>query len=145
MKPQLSIVLFAGFLLATGANAADLPKVDVYKSITCGCCGRWAEHMRQQGFDVTTHDVADVALERKRLGMPDGVSSCHTAVVGGYVIEGHVPAADVKRLLAEKPKALGLAVPNMANGSPGMESPHPAPYEVLLLQTNGSVRTFANH
>lgn len=145
MKPQLSIVLFAGLLLGTVANAADLPKVDVYKSATCGCCGRWAEHMKQQGFEVTTHDVADVTLERTRLGMPGGVASCHTAVVGGYVIEGHVPAADVKRLLKEKPRARGLAVPNMPNGSPGMESPHPVPYEVLLVQTNGSVRTFANH
>jgi hypothetical protein len=77
--------------------------------------------------------------------MPDGVAGCHTAVVGGYVIEGHVPASDIKRLLTEKPRALGLAVPNMPNGSPGMESPHPVPYEVLLVKVDGAVRTFATH
>lgn len=145
MKPNRAIGLLAGLMLGGVSAAADLPKVDVYKSATCGCCGKWADHMRQQGFEVTTHNVANVAADRKRLGMPDGVSSCHTAVVGGYLIEGHVPAADVKRLLAEKPKAVGLAVPNMPNGSPGMESPHPVPYDVLLVQSNGSVRTFASH
>jgi hypothetical protein len=145
MKRNRTMVLLAGLVLTSAALAVDLPKVEVYKSATCGCCGKWADHMRQQGFKVTTHDVADVAAERKRLGMPDGVASCHTAVVGGYLIEGHVPATDVKRLLAEKPKAVGLAVPNMPNGSPGMESPHPVPYDVLLVQSNGSVRTFASH
>jgi hypothetical protein len=145
MKPNRAIGLLAGLMLGGVAAAADLPKVEVYKSPTCGCCGKWADHMRQQGFEVTTHNVADMAAARKRLGMPGGVASCHTAVVGGYLIEGHVPAADVKRLLAEKPKAVGLAVPNMPNGSPGMESPRPVPYDVLLVQSNGSVRTFASH
>ncbi|MEP7183742.1 MAG: DUF411 domain-containing protein [Betaproteobacteria bacterium] len=149
MTPNLPSLLYALLLVALlqgpAAAAADLPTVTVYKSATCGCCTRWAEHMRQQGFTVTTHDVADVGAERRRLGMWDGFSACHTAVVGGYVVEGHVPASDIKRLLAEKPKALGLAVPNMPNGSPGMESPRPVPYDVLLVQNNGSVRTFAQH
>lgn len=145
MTRNRCIVLLGALMLNATALAIDLPKVETYKSATCGCCNRWVDHMRQQGFDVAAHDVADVNVERRRLGMPDGVSGCHTAVVGGYVIEGHVPAADIKRLLAEKPKALGLAVPDMPKGSPGMESPNPVAYAVLLVQPNGTVRTFATH
>jgi hypothetical protein len=145
MKRHSAGVLLSSLLLSAAAMAADLPKVEVYKSATCGCCSRWADHMRQQGFAVTTNDVADVAAERRRLGMPDTESGCHTAVVGGYVIEGHVPASDVKRLLIERPKALGLAVPDMPKGSPGMESADPVPYQVRLVQTDGTFRTFANH
>ena len=101
--------------------------------------------MRQQGFSVTTHDVADVAAERRRLGMPDSESGCNTAVVGGYVIEGQVPASDVKRLLSERPYVVGLAVPDMPKGSPGMESPNSVPYQVHLVQTDRTVHVFANH
>lgn len=145
MRLNQSVTVLTSLLMASAVMAADLPKVTVYKSATCGCCSRWADHMRQQGFAVVTHDVADVTVERARLGMPNAVASCHTAVVGGYVIEGHVPAADVKRLLAQKPKALGLAVPEMPKGSPGMESPTPVAYDVLLVRNDGSVRTFATH
>jgi len=145
MKPRWSMSLLAGLALAGAAYAAHPPKIDIYKSPTCGCCGRWADHLKQQGFDVTTHLVSDVTRERARLGMPPGLSSCHTAVVRRYVIEGHVPAADIKRLLNDKPNALGLAVPGMPKGSPGMEDAHPVSYEVLLVQSNGSVRTFAQH
>lgn len=147
MKRREVLWLLLGVALsaATAAWGSGLPPVEVYKSATCGCCGRWTDHLRQQGFTVSTHDVADVSAERNRLGMPDGVAGCHTAVVGGYVIEGHVPASDIKRLLTEKPRALGLAVPNMPNASPGMECPHPVPYEVLLMQVDGAVRTFATH
>ena len=145
MKHGRTIVLLAGLVSSMAAGAVDLPKVDVYKSANCGCCNRWADHLRQQGFAVTMHVVADVAAERKRLGMPEAVASCHTAKIGNYVVEGHVPASDIKRMLAEKTKALGLAVPDMREGSPGMEGPHPVPYEVLLVQTNGALRPFANH
>ena len=146
MQFKLTIALVSMALMVGSAFAADpAPQVDVYKSATCGCCARWADHMRASGFDVRTHDVPDVAAERHRLGMVDALAGCHTAVVNGYVIEGHVPAADVKRLLAERPKAVGLAVPNMPGGSPGMENVAAVPYEVLLLNANGSVRSFARH
>ena len=101
--------------------------------------------MRAQGFDVKTHDVEDVPGQRKKLGMPDAYGSCHTAKVGNYLIEGHVPAADVQRLLKEKPKAVGLAVPSMPPGSPGMESARPMPYETLLVKVDGSTSVFARH
>ncbi len=146
MKAKWMAILAIAVLVGGSALAADpVPVMDVYKSATCGCCARWAEHMRAAGFDVRTHDVPDVAVERRRVGMSDGLSGCHTAVVNGYVIEGHVPASDVKRLLAEKPKVLGLAVPNMPGGSPGMENVASVPYEVLLVNQNGSVKTYARH
>ena len=111
------LMLFAlGAAVNLPASAADA--VDVYKSPYCGCCGKWVEHLRQAGFDVRTHDVNDVPAARQRLGMPEHLGSCHTAKVAGYVVEGHVPAADIQRLLKEKPKAIGLAVPSMPPGSP---------------------------
>lgn len=127
-------------VLATAAEA-----VDVYKSPSCGCCGKWVEHLQRAGFEVRTHEVGDVAAARTKLGMPERYASCHTAKVGGYAIEGHVPAEDVKRLLAERPKAIGIAVPGMPQGSPGMESPRPVSYETLLVQRDGSSRVYARH
>ena len=94
---------------------------------------------------MRTHDVNDVPAARQRLGMPERLGSCHTAKVAGYVVEGHVPAADIQRLLKEKPKAIGLAVPSMPPGSPGMESPKPVPYNTLLVQTGGATTVFAKH
>jgi hypothetical protein len=125
---------------------ADLPLVTVYKSPTCGCCTKWADHMEAAGFPVETVDVADLSAVKAEHGIPAEFGSCHTAVVGGYAIEGHVPAEDVKRLLAERPNAAGLAVPGMPTGSPGMEMPgRPAqPYEVLLVQ-GGDATVFALH
>ena len=146
MRSILALALLTTTSVATPLFAADsLPQVDVYKSATCGCCARWAEHMRASGFVVLTHDVPDVAAQRQRLGIADALAGCHTAVVNDYVIEGHVPAGDVKRLLAERPKAVGLAVPNMPGGSPGMENAAAVPYEVLLINANGSIRSFARH
>jgi hypothetical protein len=144
MKP-LRIALTLLLLSAQGAYAQGSPKVDVFKSPSCGCCGGWVEHMRQNGFQVTTHDVADVPAERKKLGMPERLGSCHSAKIGGYVIEGHVPAADIRRLLKEKPKAIGLAVPGMVPGSPGMDAPKPMPYDTLLVARDGTTRVFARH
>lgn len=138
--------LFAAIALLAGSAAVPAADtLEVYKSPYCGCCGKWVEHMQAAGFQVTVHDVDDVPAARKRLGMPEQYGACHTARVGGYLIEGHVPAADVKRLLAEKPKARGLAVPSMPPGSPGMESPKPVPYATLLVQTDGTSRVFARH
>lgn len=138
------LTLFAlGAAVNLPAGAADA--VDVYKSPNCGCCGAWVEHLRQAGFAVRTHDVNDVPAARQRLGMPERLGSCHTAKVAGYVVEGHVPAADIQRLLKEKPKAIGIAVPSMPPGSPGMESPNPVPYNTLLVQAGGATTVFAKH
>ena len=127
------------------AHAQGAPRVEVFKSATCGCCGAWVDHLRKNGFEVKAHDISDVVAERNKLGMPDRLGSCHTATVGGYVVEGHVPAADIHRLLKEKPRALGLAVPAMPPGSPGMESPRPIAYDTLLVGRDGTTRVFASH
>jgi hypothetical protein len=127
-----------------GAEQA-LPVVEVYKSAQCGCCKTWAEHLQKNGFTVILHDVGDVPAARKKLGMPDKYGSCHTAKAGQYLVEGHVPAADIKRLLKERPKAIGLAVPSMPPGSPGMESDRPVPYDTLLIGKDGKARVFARH
>lgn len=146
MSKRTLVSILAGFLLSGAASAAtSLPPVEVYKSPYCGCCGAWVEHMRQAGFTVNVHEVQDVPAARKLTGMPERYGSCHTAKVGGYAIEGHVPAADVKRLLAQKPPAVGLAVPGMVTGSPGMEGEHPAPYATLLVGKGGDSSVFARH
>ncbi len=144
MKKALGLFLFLSAAAGT-TLAQTYPVVEVFKSPTCGCCGKWVEHLRSNGFKVNAHDVTDVNAERKRLGMPDRYSSCHTASVGGYLVEGHVPATDIQRLLKEKPKAVGIAVPSMPPGSPGMESPKPVSYETLLVQQDGSNQVFAKH
>ena len=114
---------------------ATLPKMIVTKDPNCGCCGGWVEHMKAAGFPVEVITSSDVDQVKLRLGVPDDLASCHTAEVSGYVVEGHVPADAVKRLLAEKPQARGLAVPGMPMGSPGMEVAGKAPesYEVVLF------------
>lgn len=145
MKLRLHSLLLIAALGSTHVWAQSSAAVEVFKSPYCGCCGKWVEHLRQNGFQVNTHDVEDVTAARKKMGMPDRLGSCHTAKIGGYVVEGHVPAADIQRLLKEKPKALGLAVPSMPPGSPGMESSKPIPYQTLLVQFNGSTRVFAQH
>lgn len=136
----VALSLFAGSNLAQAAE-----RVEVFKSPYCGCCEKWAEHMRKAGFEVVTRDVNDVPAARKATGMPERFGSCHTAKVAGYVVEGHVPATDVQRLLKEQPKALGLAAPGMPQGSPGMETNQPQPYNTLLVQADGSHRVFAKH
>lgn len=118
------------------ANAA-MPVIDVYKSATCGCCTAWIEHLRANGFTVNAHDVANPSDYREKFGIPQALGSCHTGMVKGYAIEGHVPASEIKRLLVEQPKAKGLAVPSMPMGSPGMEGHRSDPYDVLLVHANG--------
>ena len=122
-----------------------LPVVEVYKSAQCGCCKAWTEHLQKNGFEVILHNVDDVPAARKKLGMPDQYGSCHTARAGQYLIEGHVPAADIKRLFKERPKAIGLAVPAMPPGSPGMESDDPVPYDTLLVGKDGNAKVFTRH
>lgn len=133
-------------LAATTALAAPDMVVDVYKNPSCGCCSLWAEHMKKNGFQVRLHDVEDAGVIRRQSGIPAAAGSCHTAKVGGYAIEGHVPAADVKRLLKQRPQAVGLAVPGMPMGSPGMEQGFAKqPYEVLLVKKGGATEVFAKH
>lgn len=128
-------------------SPAALPLLVVTKTPSCGCCHLWVEHMQDAGFKVEIHDVDDMTPVKERVGVPYGKGSCHTAEVGGYFIEGHVPAEDVKRLLAEKPNAKGLAVPGMPLGSPGMETPdgRVQPYAVELVAQDGSTSPFSRH
>ena len=142
-----TLLLAAPALLAAKAQAAPVRDVIVYKTPWCGCCGGWVTHMRRAGFRVQVIEREDLAPVRTRLGVPAALASCHTATTGGYALEGHVPPADVLRLLKEKPKALGLAVPGMPLGSPGMESPtgERQPFETLLLLPGGGSRVFARH
>jgi hypothetical protein len=131
----------AAALVATGATSGA-GTITVYKSPTCGCCGKWVEHLRSNGFAVTVNETDKVDAMREKSGVPAALGACHTALVDGYVVEGHVPAVDIRKLLAERPKALGLAVPGMPMGSPGMDAAHGDAYEVLLFQADGSTRVF---
>lgn len=133
----------------TGSASADsaLPLVVVNKSPTCGCCGAWVDHMRAAGFQVQVNNMDNLNPIKERVGVPLGKGSCHTAEVGGYFVEGHVPAEDVKRLLADKPDAKGLVLPGMPLGSPGMEVPDGTvqPYTVELVGSDGQTTAFAEH
>lgn len=141
-----SATLLVAAVALTTLAAAQGPEVQVFKSPYCGCCGAWVDHMRAAGFAVKVTEVADTTAARKRLGMPDRFGSCHTATVEGYVVEGHVPALEVKRLLSTKPKAVGLAVPSMPPGSPGMEvGARKDPYQVLLVDASGDSTVFASY
>ena len=117
------------------------PSVTVYKSPTCGCCTKWVDHMRANGFVVTATNVEDMAAVKQKYGVPDKVGSCHTSLVGGYVIEGHVPADVVKRLLAERPKVAGLAVPGMPASAPGMDIPG-QPYTIVGFDRAGQLTVY---
>lgn len=136
--------LIAAALLAFPL-AARAGGVIVYKTPTCGCCKAWVEHLRVAGFEVQVRDLADVTPEKQRLGVPPRLASCHTAVIDGYVIEGHVPAADVERLLATRPAVTGIAVPGMPMGSPGMEYGPAVAYDVIAFKLDGTLALFASH
>lgn len=144
-----------GLLLALGALplagwAQGAPKqlVEVWKDPNCGCCKDWVSHLEANGFAVKVNDTGNTAM-RARLGIPQKLGSCHTALVGGYAIEGHVPAADIRKLLKDKPQAVGLTVPGMPVGSPGMDGEiygkRRDPYDVLLVLRSGETRVFASH
>jgi hypothetical protein len=115
----------------------------VHKTPTCGCCADWVKHLRTNGFEVVVHDIPSTAAEQQRLGVPANLQSCHTAEVDGYVIEGHVPADLVRRLLSERPQIAGLAVPGMPAGSPGMEMGYKEPYEVIAFEKSGRTSVYA--
>jgi hypothetical protein len=137
----------ATFLLPGLASADAAPvTVTVYKDPSCGCCKKWAAHLSANGFATVAHDRSDMELLKNSLGVPTALRSCHTAVAGMYLIEGHVPAADVKQLLSTKPKGvLGLAVPGMPSGSPGMETGSTERYDVIAFSADGKTRVFATH
>ncbi|MGK5047285.1 DUF411 domain-containing protein [Janthinobacterium sp. GB4P2] len=136
---------FAAMLgLPTFAMAA-LPVIEVYKSASCGCCSEWIKHLETNGFTVRAKNVEMPAQYRKLAGIPDALGSCHTGLVNGYAIEGHVPANEIKQLLREKPKAKGLAVSAMPMGSPGMEGPRKDAYDVLLVNNNGSTTVYKHY
>lgn len=149
---RLAGIALVAFSLLPGAgpaaadeSAADAPLLRVWKTPTCGCCGVWVDHMEKAGFRTEVTDLQDVSPVKAREGVPPRVHSCHTAVVDGYVVEGHVPAEDVKRLLREKPDVLGIAVGGMPAGSPGMESPRPQAYDVHAIHRDGSLSVWASH
>lgn len=126
--------------------ATPLPTILVHKSTACACCAAWIGHLRQAGFAVREHNTEDLAQIKDRLGVPAGERSCHTAEVDGYFVEGHVPAVDIKRMLAERPTARGLALPGMPIGSPGMEGHGEAePFTVGLVAGDGSVTVYGAH
>ena len=141
LRPAALAALLA---LPLAASAAQ-PVIEVYKTATCGCCKEWVKHLEANGFKVKAQDVANPSDYREKFGIPAEYGSCHTGHVNGYAIEGHVPAGDIKRLLAERPKARGLAVPAMPMGSPGMEGPRKDPYEVLLVKDGGKASVFKRY
>ena len=143
MKKRINHLLvgsiIAAGLLGIALQAAATTTVEVYKSPTCGCCSKWVDHMRDHGFTVKTHDVGNKEI-RKKAGIANNLGSCHTALINGYAFEGHVPAPDIIRFLKEKPKAIGLAVPDMPHGTPGMEGARSDPYSVLLIKERDQER-----
>ena len=137
------LMIAAGLLLTSTLAAAG--SLQVYKSPSCGCCTAWAEHMRDNGFEVEVHNTQNLQSIKEKAGLKPGMGSCHTAFIDGYAIEGHVPAEDVRRLLEERPDAHGLTVPGMPMGSPGMEmGDRRDAYKVFLYGDQG-VRVFSTH
>ncbi|MGZ3330427.1 MAG: DUF411 domain-containing protein [Gemmatimonadaceae bacterium] len=124
---------------------AKKPVITVYKDPSCGCCKNWIAHLVKHGYRVDAKDTPNMTEIKRTLGVPTGLTACHTAIVNGYLIEGHVPAADIDRLLAQKPKVAGLAVPGMPAGSPGMEGASAQRYQVLTFDKSGKTTVFANH
>lgn len=137
----VALCLLGGLMATAVASATE---VTVYKSPTCGCCKAWVKHLERHGFDVLAKNV-EVDPIKDQLQVPERMRACHTAIVEGYVIEGHVPAGDIKRLLKERPDVKGLAVPGMPMGSPGMEGPYKQPYKVMSFGDDGSIKFFAQH
>src|SRR5262245_39307211 len=144
------IVGMTGVLLLSAAVVGQqqakpkLIPMSVYKSPSCGCCSKWVDYMRKNGFDPKVQDVDNIGALKLKLGVREDVSSCHTTEVGGYIVEGHVPVESVQRLLKERPKIAGIAVPGMPAGSPGMEVPggRKDPYNVLAFTSDGKTSVF---
>ena len=131
--------------LAVSSTSGAEPTLVVYKTPTCGCCKGWVESMQKSGFKVEVHDLPDLASIKHAAGVPDSLQACHTARIGGYVVEGHVPPADIRRLLAERPDVAGIATPGMPMGSPGMEGAYSDHYDVITFGGNARSTVFASH
>ena len=156
MQRRVFVARIAG-LVAVGVTGsrlwAELPAdmsptpITVYKSSTCGCCTKWVDHIRASGFAPVVHDDEEMEARKDEMGVPRQVRSCHTGIVDKYLIEGHVPASDIRRLLADRPKVAGLAVPGMPPLTPGMAPPgvEPRDFEVVSFQFDGSIKVFARH
>ena len=152
MSRVLAIALVTAAISMTGAVRAQRPApqgptVEVFKSPTCGCCANWVKHLQDNGFATRVMDVENLSDIKAKHNIPGPAQSCHTATVDGYVLEGHVPAADVKRMLKERPAVLGLAVPGMPIGSPGMEVPNvkASPYNVMTFDRGGQLKVYSSH
>jgi hypothetical protein len=148
MTLRLALALAIALLCSSPILAAAETSVEVWKSATCACCGKWVKHLQANGFAVTVNPATPSLLAeiKRQAGIGETLASCHTAKIDGYVIEGHVPAPDIKRLVAEHPDAVGLTVPGMPVGSPGMEQGgETEPYDVLLLRKDGTTTVFAHH
>jgi hypothetical protein len=143
-KSFLQSLLVVPAALAVRLQAAGTP-ISVWKTPTCGCCGQWVAHMKANGFDVQVQDVPNTAPYRTKYGVPDAMQSCHTGIVDGHPIEGHVPAADIRRLMKEGPKGTGLAVPGMVSGSPGMEGGPVQAYSVIMFTPDGKTSVFQKY
>ena len=147
MKHRNIVVLIASLILMVTSSPSQQsgPVVTVFKNPTCGCCGKWIEHLKSNGFVVKVQEVNDTSTYERQYHVPRTMVSCHTAIVNGYTIEGHVPAADIKRLLNEHPKAVGLAVPGMPVGSPGMETGRGEAYSVFAFDESGQASVYARY
>ena len=152
-KKLVALVAALSTLALTTAAVRDLPNrvaekkptITVYKDPSCGCCKNWIEYLVKHGYRVDAKDTPDMAGIKRTLGVPDRLTACHTAVVNGYLIEGHVSAEDIERLLAQKPRIAGIAVPGMPAGSPGMDGPHTQRYQVIAFDKSGKTRVFSTH
>jgi hypothetical protein len=148
MRSLILVVATVVALASPAAAETGAPPIDVWKSATCKCCGNWVKHLEANGFAVAVNGATPSALAalKRQAGIPDKLASCHTAKIDGYVIEGHVPAPDIKRLVAERPDAIGLTVPGMPIGSPGMEQGAEfEPYDVMLIKKDGTTEVYARH
>lgn len=149
MLKRRDVLLASAAALAAGPSCAAQaePSIKIYKDANCGCCTVWVDHLKVEGFKTEVDEAQDMAAIKAKYGVPDDLTSCHTGVVADYAIEGHVPAADIRRLLKEKPKALGIAVPGMPVNSPGMEVPGQPDesYTVWLFAKDGTRNAFAKH
>lgn len=147
MTRRSLLTVFPMLFVAASRVARAQQTATVYKDPTCGCCSKWVELLRRDGFAVTVNETRDIAAVKDKYGVPQAVRSCHTALINGYVVEGHVPVEDLKRLLKEKGAVAGLAVPGMPIGSPGMEvaGVNPQPYDVIAFGKDGKTRIFTSH
>jgi hypothetical protein len=140
-----AVIACLGLFAVSSRSQSSQQSVLVFKTPTCSCCGKWVEHLKANGFDVKVQEVDNTAAYRKQYRVPRGMESCHTAVVGGYAIEGHVPAKEIKRLLEEHSKLAGLALPGMPLGSPGMEGPRSDAYSVMGFDQDGQTLVYARY